>query len=705
MTPAPVAPSARKRRARASGIDSFPVFATLVLLTAVQGARAEDPTLVRETREVSVTATRGERNLLDVPANVSVIDRAAIERTGATSVPELLRREAGVFVTNTTTNPEGFGLEARGFQNGGGNGCRTLVLVDGRRANEPDTGCADWTFIPLENVERIEVVRGTGSAIYGDNAIGGVIQIFTRKPSEGTRASLGLGGGSYDTEHADAAASTAFGALSVGLFAAYDDTEGFRNEPDETTLGDGFSGSSHYNAKRVQADLGYDLDDLGRVGLAGGYASTERSRPGALFTEYADRDGENGGPNFDQGRERERFVQGVIELNLPAEISLRAVPFYRRARSRNAFESPFFAFGSRDRQIMGGLDLQLSRDFELARLPVRLIGGVEVRGEDFDTTSTFASNEADRRVLGVFTQAELTLAEAWLLSAGVRYDDSDLEGVLSAPLPECPALRCDFDDEEWSPRVALTWRFADPGAVYASYSEGFRFPNLNEAFGSYGFAPALKPERSKGFELGAKWSGERWRGNAAFYQMRVDDEIFFDPLAPNPLNPFFDGINTNVDEVRHRGAELSASYQVLEWLELYAAYTFDDVEVREDSRVAFEGEQLPITPKHRGNVGVRATLPLGFEASVHASYVGERRLVNDVEPPADFLPSYATYDARVAWRRELADGVALLLEANGRNLTNRHYAEWGGISSFSGVGYWPSPERNFSASARITFER
>jgi outer membrane receptor protein involved in Fe transport len=277
--------------------------------------------------------------------------------------------------------------------------------------------------------------------------------------------------------------------------------------------------------------------------------------------------------------------------------------------------------------------------------------------------------------------------------------------VLSAPLPECPALRCDFDDEEWSPRVALTWRFAQPGSLYASYSEGFRFPNLNEAFGSYGFAPTLRPERSKGYELGAKWSGERLRATAVFYQMRVRDEIFFDPLAPNPLAPLFPGINTNVGEVRHRGVELSGSLALLEWLELCAAYTYDDVEVREDSRVAFAGEQLPITPRHRGNVGLRATLPLGFEASVHASYVGERRLVNDVEPPSDFLPSYATYDARVAWQGELREGLTLLLEANGRNLTNRHYAEWGGISAFSGIGYWPAPERSFSAMARITLER
>jgi outer membrane cobalamin receptor len=189
MTPAPVAHRARER-ARASGLSPSSIALSCFFLSsssaAAQTPDASAPSsapVVREAREISITATRAERNLLDVPANVSVIERAEIERSGASSLPELLRREAGVLVTNTTTNAEGYSVEARGFGNGGGNGCRTLVLIDGRRANEPDTGCVDWTFLSLDQVERIEVVRGPGSAAYGDNALGAVIAISTRGAS------------------------------------------------------------------------------------------------------------------------------------------------------------------------------------------------------------------------------------------------------------------------------------------------------------------------------------------------------------------------------------------------------------------------------------------------------------------------------------------------------------------------------------------
>src|SRR5262245_7588375 len=205
MGPAPF-PARQARRRR--------VLALLVLLSLPSlpdSARAADPPSpdpaqppppVIDAPELTITATRTERSVLDVPGNVTVIDRDTIERSGAQNVPELLRREAGISVTNTTTNPLGYTVEARGFQNGGGNGCHTLVLIDGRRANEPDLGCPDWSLIPLDQVERVEVVRGPVSAEYGDYGMGGVIQIVTRhgRAEEGMRAIASGRTGAFDTD-------------------------------------------------------------------------------------------------------------------------------------------------------------------------------------------------------------------------------------------------------------------------------------------------------------------------------------------------------------------------------------------------------------------------------------------------------------------------------------------------------------------------
>src|SRR5262245_46944850 len=190
---------------------------------------------VIEAPEVTISATRTEEPVLDVPGNVTVIDRETIDRSGVHNVPDLLRREAGLFVTNTTTNPgNGFRVEARGFQNGGENGCHTLVLVDGRRINQPDTSCPDWSFVSLDEVERIEVIRGPVSAAYGDNGSGGVIHILTRhgRAEPGVRATLRGRTGSYDTDGGSLLLEGGEGAVTATAFLEDDTTDAFRDRAD-----------------------------------------------------------------------------------------------------------------------------------------------------------------------------------------------------------------------------------------------------------------------------------------------------------------------------------------------------------------------------------------------------------------------------------------------------------------------------------------
>ena len=183
-TPAPGA------AADAAGDEAEPIATPTSGDDAAAGNPGNADTPVRSVGGVTITATRAERDVLDVPGNVTVIEREEIERSGARSVPDLLRRQSGLLVTSTTSNPAGVQVEARGFNNGGALGSSLLVQVDGRRVNQADTGNTDWATIPLDSIESIEIVRGPASALYGDNAVGGVINIRTR-PAEGPlRATL-----------------------------------------------------------------------------------------------------------------------------------------------------------------------------------------------------------------------------------------------------------------------------------------------------------------------------------------------------------------------------------------------------------------------------------------------------------------------------------------------------------------------------------
>jgi iron complex outermembrane receptor protein len=690
MSPAPLRRKARRHRS----------LRLLVLLSPGLAAAAQDPSPpppVVEAPEVTITATRTEENVLDVPGNVTVIDREAIERSGALNVPELLRREAGLFVTNTTSNPgNGFVVEARGFQSGGGNGCHTLVLVDGRRINQPDTSCPDWSFVSLDEVERIEVIRGPVSAAYGDNGSGGVIHIITRhgRAEGGLHATARGRTGSYDTDGGSLLLEGGGDLVSATAFIENDTTDAYRDRAD-------------FERRANELGLRFALGERGALELKGGYTSVDRQQPGDLSkAEWKDdpRQAEPGtGQNFDALRER--FLQARLELRPLEGVVLELLPYHQRLSQRTELDDPTFTFDTDNDIDTLGLNSQVSWTGTLLDRQNQLLVGSDLLQEDVDADSFFddgmfpftSEDRTRRRVMGFFVNDELWLRDDVQLSFGVRRDRSEAEG-------EDEIADTDFDEthDVWSPRAAVTWRVADSASLYASYARGFRFPNRVEAFGFFGFAPGLEPEKSDNYELGAKLRRERLSMNLALYHMNVSDEIFFDPIAINPVTGF-PGLNVNIDRVRHRGFELSASWRPCEWLELHGGYTFDDVEIRQHrASPGIEGNALPISPRHRGNAGLLLTLPFGFEAGVSGYFVGSRRLANDVENDDQKLPRFATYDARLGWSRDLSEHLRFGVDVTGYNLGNRSYAEWGGVPLFGGeIGFFPSPDRHYVAALRL----
>jgi iron complex outermembrane receptor protein len=177
----------------------------------------------------------------------------------------------------------------------------------------------------------------------------------------------------------------------------------------------------------------------------------------------------------------------------------------------------------------------------------------------------------------------------------------------------------------------------------------------------------------------------------------------------------------NVDEVRHRGVEVSANLDVQAWLELYGSYTYDDTEIQSDSTFRFrksagcpdpdqaclidlEGNQLPVTPRHRGTAGFWLHLPLAIDVGLNANYVGSRYAVNDLENQFDKLSKYATYDARLLWRPAVAEQFDLELGLMVRNLLDRQYRAFGGERTFGRgqpFGWNPSPGRTWQVSLTL----
>jgi outer membrane receptor protein involved in Fe transport len=671
---------------------------------ARDGADAPDPAA-----DALPTVTRSVGEVignLEQAGNITVLEREDIEKSGARDVPDLLRREAGVFVTNDTTNPEGYRLELRGFNNGSGGGSSTLVLVDGRRVNEADGATTDWALIPMNEVERIEVVRGPVNAAWGDNAQAGVINIITRSGDGPPRFEARGRLGSYDSYGSSVFAGGSHGPVRASLFANLDKSDGYRERSDFRTHGGTFK-------------LGFDLGELATLDLKAGYSSDRRERPGTLSWQEIDflgRRAAEPGTDDNFNKARSHFVDGTVRLFLAEDVVWKTTAYYDARRDRGSLGNVTFAFETDTETQAVGVNNQLEvRRPVFGRANQLVIGGdwlYEKVARDslfrdfaFGTPDAPSKARISRETWGLFIQDDFFILDDLILAAGVRYDHNSRDGT-----DVLAGTELDDGDSVVSPRASLTWRVVESGSLYASWSRGHRFPNLDEALDFLGLADPLSAEESESWEVGGKWRSERVDANLAFYHLTVRDEILANPF----VDPFLFPSSVNVDRVVHKGVEFSAIVRPWEWLEIYGSYTYDDVEIRRDTLTMLEGARLPMIPLHRGTAGMRVLGPCSSEAGMNANFVGSRPFLNDLGNDFPRLDAFQVVDAHVAWRPQIGEHVTLGIEANVYNVLDTKYEEIGALgvrfdpvtfAPFRQQRFFPSPERNFEVRMMVEVRR
>jgi len=627
-------------------------------------ANSEDGRPIQQVGDVSITATRAERDVMQTAGNVIVLDREQIDSTGARTVPELLRRQPGLFVTSTTTNPAGVQVEARGFNNGGALGSSLLVQVDGRRVNEADTGNTDWSLIPIDQVESIEIVLGTASAIYGDNAVGGVIHIRTL-PGDGPLQLTSRGRiGRHDTYDSSVRATGSWGDVTGSLVFTGFDTDGYRDR-------------SSFDNKQVDGSLEY-VGDVFAVGVKSGYDDNSREFPGSLdpLERGLPRGRRGADPDSigDESDVKTWYVQSWAEYFVADDIKLRVEPFYNhRTDDVQISTTTSGRFDIQTTKKTVGVDAQLRVDRALYDHANRFIAGFEFLGNDVgsDSASSFGLTlvDSDRQLYSGYLQEEFSVTKALLLTAGVRVDRADYDIAtenISAFGVTSDRARPDFT--LWSPRASINYEFLEELSGYFAYARGFRLPNFDEDAPFFGAVPDLDPQISDSIELGIKGRSERVSGSLALYQMWVKDEILFDPG---------NFTNTNLEQVRHRGIEAAIDISICKWLSIYGNYTLDDVRVTKETDALFRGHRMPTTPLHRGTIGLLAQLPWAIEINANLNLVGSRKLANDFGGILPDLPHYQVLDLLFAWRPNITKYLSGELTVGVYNAADENYDGFG----------------------------
>ena len=453
--------------------------------------------------ETVVTATRTPQPLSDLVADVTVIDRQTIETSGATGLADVLARVPGIEISRNGGPGTTTGVFLRGAESR-----FTAVYIDGVRMDSQSTGGAAWESIPLAQIDRIEVLRGPAGAVYGSDAMGGVVQIFTKRGEQGVAPYVGIGFGNHGTRKAEAGVSGASGTIDYAFGIAREESKGFNARTIATQNPD----RDGYESTSASARVGLQVN------------ATHRLEATLLANDLDS--GYDSGLGKDDRNQHQLHALG---LNWQAQWTPQYKTRVQITDSRDEYQTTP-AFYLTETRLRGYLFQN-----EWRQGPHLVTAALERREDRLDNAPIDRKRSQDALALGYgYT------AGAHTLQANVRHDsDSEFGGKGTGSL-------------------AYGYTFAPQWRATASVGTAFRAPTLYHRFSEYGTG-SLNPESSRNAELGLRWAQASSSFSVTAYRNRVQDLIVFGPAGRCPSTQ---GCYANVARAEYKGVTFAGSYRL-----------------------------------------------------------------------------------------------------------------------------------------------
>lgn len=602
---------------------------------------------------------RREGTVRESTQPVYVINREQIEAQGARTVDEALRYLPGVLSSGTAGGQ--LGSQSGQFIRGNGSS-QTLILLDGRPINEVGAfGAFDLSNFTTDAVEQIEVLPGGGSVLYGSNAIGGVINIITRRPleAEGIEATAGLDIGSfgYNSQALQVRGNTD----NVDWTLGYNRTDSNNDFPFSLATRD-FEGTRNnaevlYNNLNLQ--LATDINERHRIRFGALYLTKDLGVPGGVPIPGSITGGFNGLTADDNQYTEDLLLDLTYEADLGEDSLLSARVFgdfvdttFTDPVADNSFESP-----SEDNVEQVSLGGQLQHAWQFAENQNITYGvdyrHVQTENETTDLLTGLVTSNYDDSInqTGIFARYQGDITPRFSLNAGIRQDFNDLADG-------------SFTSFNLGTRVALT----DTTNFRANFGRNFRVPTLADLFFAPFNNPDLDPETSLGFDVGIDQEiGDRGLFRFTFYRTEVDDAINFDLASFTPQN---------IGRVESIGIETELNYQVFDQVFAFANYTWNRPEIKDGPNSADNGNSVPFTSADSFNLGV------AYEPGDGVYMALLLNAISDVfvdRGNLEELDSYTTVDFKV--RLPFSNSWALNASIN--NIFDEQFEEFPG---FPGVG-------------------
>ncbi len=637
---------------------------TLVLFFTSAFAQAE----LIKLEPIVVTATRDNSLVENYPGSVQVITKQEIENTPADDIPDLLKSVPGIEVYKRGNRD--YDIDLRGFNNGGGNGIRVLLLINGIPAKNGDSGKLDWDVINVDEIEKIEIIKGNGGAIYGNGAISGVINIITADEKMGTTSSVEMNYGSYNKSGAFINLSQSIKNGFYSIKANYENSDGYRKKDEYEGKDFKFTVANFYKNTKLKANISYGIgnqsypdsltkDDINKYGATyqGSYITTQDFK--ILIA--------NGSI--------QHFYNPTTDLNLNVGYKDR---YYSYDKS----------YGVVSRNKVYNLFLKgHKRVFIKKNVKTDIFSGIDLEEESISSKDV----EVDNKIAGFYLKGNFDLIQKIILSTSYRYDQ--LENLYTGKSVYKKLYKMD------SYNIGSLWKIYNENSIYINHSKAFRIPTRDEIvkFENTGWPNYtitnislcnIKPEKAINYEVGFKTYPVPFVNlNASLFYMNVKDEILATGSWTTP--------NTNFKEIAHRGLESSLTVTPIRQAKVNINYTYQYIFFTEGE---YKNKLLPLSPKNRVSIGI-SIFPIKGLSIIHLTEWRDKcYAANDLKNEKDMLKSYWVSDLKIMYKHKKVKA-----EFNIYNLYNENYSEFAGINSNGNIGYYPSDRRNYDLSVSLYF--
>lgn len=635
------------------GLSLVPFFA-MSSLNAQESLNHE----VKNLKEIVVTATRSSYDLEKAPVSVRVIDRQAIANSTALSVAGLLRNEGSLQITDSIGNSHDVRLSLRGMS-GDSN---ALVLIDGRKLNNTDMANVDLTAVSLQEIERIEIFEGGAGVLFGGQAIGGVINIITRR-GEQNLGHISLGLGSYE-------------ARDASLFYAGTQDEIDYQVSVNKTQADGYRDGTDVDDTNSSVKLGYRYSQ-GEIFFDGRKIDNQYYLPGGLREADLESNRKQTGLAYNDYTTNSNIYQFGIDHRFNDKVTMVV----------SASERDEAYFIESDSPSMGQATVNQDRNAQIfePRLIINLdrmdiVAGVDIENFDYtiNTLSIFGPYKTLHRHKrqSEYLQGILSPDSNTNFSVGVRHANAD--------------VRVTGDDDSVSVydnslnvyQMGLSHKISDDLRFYINRDENFRFALADENV-SYGAVINLKPQEGVSWELGSVWNSEDLSLRWLLFQQDLENEIRYNDSTWS---------NENSDDTQRKGSTIDIGWTVNNRLNIDVTATVMNAKV---VKGALRNKKIPGVSDQTAKVSAQFSPVNNLNLYLEAVYTGGMHIDRNNEEPELGGYTLANIGANYQWDN-------FKVRARLHNITGKQYSEYVVFSS-GAPAYYPSAEENFNLALEYSF--